>query len=196
MFDFSTKARRKDAGDFLGTVWKGLEYLCQQVERLEKERVEKTGKNFGYVDFGSHPDDWLVCNCFVWYANALVNFIGVFTKAFRPRENLRKKFRRVITWRNKVAAHTSWVWPKRDNPATQNMSILLFPEFNLQLDRHFEVGGFRVFSHRNESLLVRVKNFLRKLLRTELRDHTDWRWGLVGTHEQLKEIVSKYASAK
>jgi len=76
------------------------------------------------------------------------------------------------------------------------MSILLFPEFNLQLDGHFEVGGFRVFSHRKESLLMRLKNFLRKLLRTGPRDHTDWRWGLVSTHERLKEIVSNYASSK
>ena len=163
MFDFSTKARRKEAGDFLDTAWKGLDYLCQQVEAAERERAKSLGKNFGYVDFGSHPDDWLACNYFLWYANALSNFIGVFKKAFRPRENLSKKFRSVITWRNKVAAHTSWVWPKGDNAATQNMSILLFPEFNLQGDGHFEVGGFRVFSHRTEPLLVRAKKFLRKV---------------------------------
>jgi hypothetical protein len=194
MFDFSTKAHRKEACDFLDTMWKGLEYLCQQVERLEKEHTEETGKNFGYVDFGSHRDDWLVCNYFLWYANALYNFIGVFKKAFRLRKNLRKQFRPVITWRNKVAAHTSWVWPKGDHPATQNMSIMLFPEFNLRGDGHFAVGGFRIFSHRTEPLVVRVKNFLLKLLGIELRDHPDWHWGLVPTHERLKEIVSKYAA--
>jgi hypothetical protein len=41
MFDFSTKARRKEAWLFLDTVWQGLEYLYQQVERAEKERALK-----------------------------------------------------------------------------------------------------------------------------------------------------------
>jgi len=31
-FDFSTKARRKEAWLFLDIVWEGLEYLCEQVE--------------------------------------------------------------------------------------------------------------------------------------------------------------------
>src|SRR5262245_49108212 len=127
MFDFATNAKHKEAWLFLETLWKGLDYLCQQVERLERERAEETGKNFGYVDFGNHPDDWLVCNCFVWYANALYNFICVFTKAFSFSEDLEQEFANVIKWRKKVAAHTSWVWPrrgpKRDNAATQNMSI-------------------------------------------------------------------------
>jgi hypothetical protein len=202
MFDFSTNAKQKEAWLFLETLWEGLEYLSEQVERAEKERAQslglthETAKNFGYVDFGSSPGDSMVCNYFVWYANALSNFIRVFKKAFRPRENLRKKFRSVITWRNKVAAHPSWVWPKTDTAATQNMSILLFPEFNFGGDGHFEAGGFRVFSARTESIFVRVKNFLRKLLRIPVRDHPDWRWGLVRTHERLKEIVSKYAPAK
>jgi hypothetical protein len=176
MFDFSTNAKHKEACLFLETLWKGLEYLCQQVERLEKERAEETGKNFGYCDFGSHPDDWLVCNYFVWYANALYNFIRVFKKAHR--KNLKKRFRPVITWRNKVAAHPSWVWPKWDSTDTQNMSILLFPEFNLQGDGHFEVGGMRIVSPTGGTSCA------------------DWCWGPVRTHERLKEIVSNYAPAK
>src|SRR4030095_14513297 len=78
MFDFSTKADRKEAAVFLGIVWEGLEYLCEQVEQEETERVAKTGKNFGYTDFGSQPGDALVCNYFLWYASALYNFIGIF----------------------------------------------------------------------------------------------------------------------
>ena len=31
-----------------------------------------------------------------------------------------------------------------DNAATQDMSIVLFPEFNFRFDGHFEVGGVRV----------------------------------------------------
>jgi hypothetical protein len=203
MFDFLTKARWKEAWLFLDSVWQGLEYLYQQVERAERERAQslgltdETAKNFSYCDFGSHPGDWMVCNYFVWYANALSNFIGVFRKAFRPREKLKKEFRSVITWRNKVAAHTSWVWPKGDSADTRNASILLFPEFSAG---HFEVGGVRFFSERTESLFVCEKNFLRKVWQIVVGGkqpvRPDWQWGLVRTHERLKEIVSNYASVK
>jgi hypothetical protein len=178
MFDFSTEARRKEAWLFLETVWQGLEYLCRQVERAERERVESLGftegaaKNLSYCDFGSQPGDAMICNYFIWYASALYNFIGVFEKAFSRRENLKKEFRSVITWRHKVSAHTSWVRPKNDNVATQNMSILVFPEFS---DGHFEVGGIRVASEADRTSC------------------SDWRWGLVSTHEKLKAIVRKYA---
>jgi len=94
----------------------------------------KPDKNFAYVDFGNSPGDAMVCNYFLWYTNALYNFIGVFKKAFSPSEDLEAEFANVITWRHKVSAHTSWVWPHRDNAATQDMSILLFPEFNFQFD--------------------------------------------------------------
>ncbi len=198
MFDFSTKAHRKEAWLFLDTVWQGLEYLNEQVERAEKERAKSLGLNFAYCDFGNHPDDAMICNYFIWYANALCNFIGVFKKAFR--KDLKKKFRAVITWRNKVAAHTSWVWPRGDSADMQDMSILLFPEFNFRFDGHFEVGGGRFISEhgysRTQRLFVRVKNFLRKLLRIKVPKEPDWQWGLVPTHKRLTEIVSKYAPAK
>jgi hypothetical protein len=175
MFDFSTNAKEKEAWYVLGTVWKGLEHLCEQVERLESQRARETGKNFGYVDFGNHPDDWLVCNCFLWYASALYNFIGVFEKAFSLSESLEDEFLNVITWRHKVSAHTSWVSPKHDNAATQNMSIMLFPEFGFAGDGHFEVGGMQIESSTGD------------------KSCGQWRWGLVRTHERLKEIVGKYA---
>ena len=178
MFDFATKAHQKEAGDFLDTVLKGLEYLCQQVQREEMERA-KSCKNFAYTDFGNQPGDAMVCNYFLWYASALYNFIGVFQKAFSPAEDLEHEFANVIKWRHKVAAHTAWAWPKKDdNVATQDMSIVLFPEFNFRFDGHFEVGGFRVFSEEKGGSCA------------------EWQWGLVRTHERLKEIVSKYASAK
>src|SRR5262249_49302329 len=134
MFDFSTKADRKEAAVFLDTLWQGLEYLCDQIEQVEKERA-KPDKNFAYVDFGNQPGDEMVCNYFLWYANALYNFIGVFKKAFSPIEDLRTEFANVILWRNKVAAHTAWEWPREeDTAATQHMSIVLFPEFNFKFD--------------------------------------------------------------
>jgi hypothetical protein len=179
MFDFSIKAHRKEAWLFLDMVWQGLEYLCQQVKRAEMESAQSLGltvedaKNFSYCDFGSQPGDSMVCNYFLWYANALYNFIGVFKKAFSPSEDLEQEFANVITWRHKVSAHTAWVWPKGDNTATQNMSILLFPEFSAG---HFEVGGMQIGSL------------------TEGASCADWRWGLVCTHDRLNEIVSKYAS--
>jgi hypothetical protein len=193
-FDFSTKARRKEAWLFVDTVWEGLDYIDQQVRRIEVERG--LTDNFSYCTFGSEEGDAIVCNYFLWYANALHNFIRVFKKAFCPRENLKKEFRCVIAWRHKVAAHTSWVWPKRDSADTQNMSILLFPEVSAG---HFAVGGFRIMSQRDcsrgQPFFVRVKSFLRKLFRNYEPPCPDWRWELARTHERLKEIVSKYASA-
>jgi hypothetical protein len=129
--------------------------------------LSKTGK----------PGDAMVCNCFLWYTSALHNFIQVFQKAFSPAEDLKHEFANVITWRNKVSAHTSWVWPRGDNAAPQNMSILLFPEFNFKFDGHFEVGGDRLESEGGGR-------------------SADWQWGLVRTHERLKEIVSKYTSGQ
>jgi hypothetical protein len=212
MFDFSTNAKHKEAGLFLETLWKGLDYLCQQVDRAERERsksfgwTEETAKNFAYCDFGNHPDDWLVCNYFVWYANALSNFIGVFTKAFSVSEDLEDDFANVVIWRNKVAAHTSWVWPKKDDsPEMQSASIMLFPEFNFGGDGHFEVGGFWFESEqsrsRREAILRAREERPTETVADGGRDdelpdpYWHWQWGLVRTHERLKEIVSKYAAA-
>jgi hypothetical protein len=182
-FDFSTKAHRKETGGFLDTVWQGLEYLCQQVELVERERA-KPDKNFAYVDFGSSPGDAMVRNYFLWYANALYNFIGVFKKAFSPTENLRIEFANVILWRNKVAARTAWEWPlEEDTAATRDMSIMLFPEFNFKFDGHFEVGG------------MRIGPMTGNLSLTDDASCAEWCWVLVRTHERLKEIVSKYAAA-
>jgi hypothetical protein len=188
-FDF-TKADRGEAWLFLDTVWQGLEYLCIQVELAEKERAKSLGlseeaaKNFGYCDFGNHPDDAMLSNYFLWYANTFYNFIGVFRKAFSPSEDLEEEFENVITWRNKVAAHTSWVSPRDDKAATQDMSILLFPAFNFGGDGHFEFGGMQIGPATAGSSL------------TDDASCADWRWSLIRTHERLKEIASKYAPAK
>jgi hypothetical protein len=204
VFDFSTKADRKEAAVFLDTVWQGLEYLCQQVEQEERKRVAKHGKNFAYTDFGSQPGDAMICNYFLWYASALYNFIGVFQKAFSVSEDLEhNEFANVITWRKKVAAHTSWVWPRGDNAATQDMSIMLYPEFNFRLDGHFDVGGAQSGRATGQLIMpsislptqgsgvTEVASFIE-----EVSYSPDWQWGLVCTHERLMEIVSKYAVAK
>jgi hypothetical protein len=169
MFQFSTKAQQTEAWLFLEIVWQGLEYLHQQVQRMEVERG--LTENFSYSTFGSEEGDAMVCNYFLWYANALYNFIGVFKKAFSPSENLEDEFRAVITWRHKVAAHTSWARPKRDNVATQDASILLFPDVNAG---HFEVGGLVLASEKGDASC------------------SEWHWGLVCTHEKLRGIVGKY----
>lgn len=102
----------------------------------------------------------------------MYNFVRVFEKAFSPAEDLARESANVIKWRHKVAAHTAWAWPKKDDSvATQDMSIVLFPEFNCRFDGHFEVGGFRLFSEKKG------------------KSCAEWRWGLVRTHERLKEIV-------
>jgi hypothetical protein len=203
MLDFSTNAHRKEAWLFLETLWQGLEYLCEQVERMEKERVAKSGKDFGYIDFGNQPGDAMVCNYFLWYANALYNFIGVFQKAFSLTENLEDEFANVILWRNKVSAHTSWVWPRGDNAATQDMSVVLFPEFNFRFDGHFEIGGVQSGTATGQLIMSSISLPTQRRgvtegasLIEEVSSSPDWEWGLVRTHERLNEIVSKYASAK
>jgi hypothetical protein len=169
MFASSSTAQPSEACVFLDILWQGLEHLYQQVRRTEVERG--LTENFSYCTFGSEEGDAMICNYFLWYANALHNFIGVFKKAFSPSENLRDEFRAVITWRHKVAAHASWAWPKRDNVATQDMSILLFPDVDAG---HFEVGGMMIVPEAGGASC------------------SEWQWGLVRTHERLKEIVSKY----
>ena len=154
---------------FSGHLWQGLEHLYQQVRGKEVERG--LTENFSYCTFGSEEGDAMICNYFLWYANALHNFIGVFKKAFSPSEDLEEEFRAVITWRHKVAAHTSWAWPKNDNVATQNASILLSPEASAG---HFEAGNFVIAAE------------------TGGVSCSKWAWGLVRTHERLKAIVSKY----
>lgn len=207
MFDFSTNAQRKEAAIFLDTVWQGLEYLCQQIEQEESKRVAETGKNFAYTDFGSQRSDALVCNYFLWYANALYNFIRVFQKAFSLTENLDDEFANVITWRHKVSAHASWVSPRRDNAPTQDMSIVLYPDFNFKFDGHFEVGGAKVGRATGQLIMPSISLPTQGLGVTEgasltevgsfieeISSSPDWNWGLVSTHERLKKIVSKYAS--
>jgi hypothetical protein len=177
VFASSSKAQENVATPFLDTLWSGLEHLYQEVKRVEGERAHRLGvgkeraQDFSYCTFGSEEGDSMICNYFLWYANSLYNFIQVFTKAFSPSEDLRHEFRAVIQWRHKVAAHTSWAWPKHDNAATQNMSILLFPEVSAG---HFEVGGFQITSSTGESSC------------------SEWRWGVVCTHEKLVSIVRKY----
>jgi hypothetical protein len=152
MFDLSAKAQRAEAGDFLETIWQGLEYLCQQVERIERKRleflgsIEEAARDLASVELDYEPDAML-CNYFLWYASALYNFIGVFNKAFSPSEDLREEFASVITWRHKVSAHTSWVSPRRDDTlATQTVSIALYPQFPYPVDQHFWIGAVFIFS--------------------------------------------------
>lgn len=178
MFTSSLKAPRNDAKLFLDTVWDGLEYIYREVQGAEADYrqrhnlTEENAKNMYHCGFGGEQEDSLVCNFFLWYANTLYNFVGVFSQAFSPKENLQQEFQNVITWRNKVAAHASWKWPKGDNKATQQMSIILFPEFS---GGHFEIGGWIVRSKTDsESSCAK------------------WCWGLVVTHNRLKEIISNY----
>jgi hypothetical protein len=98
MFDFSTKVDKPEAGVVLDTLWQGLEYLCEQVKQVEKERANSHGLNFAGTDFRSSPAEAMVCNYFVWYANAFCNFIRVFKKAFSITEDLEQEFGNVITW--------------------------------------------------------------------------------------------------
>jgi hypothetical protein len=210
MFDFSTNAKQKDAWLFLGTLWEGLEYLSQQVEQLETTRAESLGqtpvaaKNVWICDFGSSPGDSMICNYFVWYANALHNFILVFQEAFLLSENLEREFGEVLRWRHEVAAHALWALRKRtsrrkrsakrtarnsDDVAKQEMSIFLYPVFNFG---HFEVGDLPRFFRPDDSKQIGESSFAT----SKLKSGSEWQWGLVPTHERLKEIVSKYASAK
>jgi hypothetical protein len=201
MFDFSTNAKRKEAWLFLEVLWEGLEYLCQQVQQEERERA-RSGKNFAYCDFGNQPGDAMLCNHFLWYATALYNFILVFQQAFSPSENLERRFREVLRWRHEVAAHALWALrkkasrkkqsmkraqPNKRDVAKQDMSVMLFPEFNFQGDGHLEIGGMMIIPPRGDTFST--SNAKRRI-------RSDWRWGVVHTHERLTEIVSKYACTK
>jgi hypothetical protein len=210
MFDFSTKAKQREAWLFLEILWDGLEHLCQQVEKAERARAQSLGlthesaKNVWLCDFGSSRGDSIICNYFIWYANALYNFILVFQEAFSPPENVEREFRRVLRWRHEVAAHALWALGKRasrkkrsmkrarqnsDHAKKKDMSLLLYPVFNFG---HFEIGDVpRVFRPDDSE---QIGEPLFPMPKRKIR--SEWEWGLVRTHERLKEIVSKYVSVK
>ena len=153
-FDF-TNAYRQEAWLFLDTVWHGLEYLCEEVDQEERERA-KSGKNFAYTDFGNQPGDAMLCNYFIWYANTFCNFIRVFNKAFSPSENLEEEFANVITWRNKVGAHASWVWPHGDNACDTGHEHCAFPGIQLQVRWTFRGWRLQSFLRGEGRVLRRV----------------------------------------
>jgi hypothetical protein len=177
MFASSQKLPNTSATLFLDTAWFGLEHLYNEVKRLESENLQRKGwtpemaNNHGYSTFGDEPHDVIISNYFIWYASSFCNFLQVFKQHCNPSEDLEKEFAAIKTWRNKVAAHTSWVDKRKDSVATQTASIMLFPDFE---GGHYEVGGW-VFSSP-----------------TEGQSCAEWHWGLVVTHERLKGIVARY----
>ena len=123
-FDF-TKAHRDEGWVFLDTVWHGLEYLCEQVERAEKERAkflglsEEAAKNFAYCDFGNHPGDAMLCNYSFGTRTRFVISLAFSTRHFRLpriwRRNLLTSSHGEIRWRRirRGSGHTVTMLPHR-----------------------------------------------------------------------------------
>ena len=124
------------------------------------------------IDFGSNdPGDLIFCH-FFWYSTSLLPFLDLFTKAYLPQEDLRREFRAVKIWRNKVSAHFSVVKPDGDSAMVQTASVNQFVTWR---SGRFSVGR-EVFCN------------------ADTGDSTpdDWGWEITEVHERALSIVEKY----
>jgi len=145
-----------------------------KIEAAETEKLSSTGKTkvLIHVAFGNAMHDTQVTNYFLWYATSFAAFLPLFDKAAGTSLMALPEFEGVITWRNKVAAHTSYVEPRKDNYATLHASLNMFPTW----DRgQFVMGGFVTAGPTGTS--------------------TDkWKWSLSFTHKKLSEHLTRVLS--
>jgi len=94
----------------------GLSHLYAFV-KAEEGRMLTKHLGLGFFAPFSDPGD-VILNHFIWYSNSFVPFIDLFSRAFAPRKNLRREFRAVKNWRNKVGGHPSLVNTGRRRPLT------------------------------------------------------------------------------
>ena len=183
---FSSSTSKKEAY-FLQVLWDGLERLYEEVSALEKARAETDAAQFtalgirplayGSSCFGSGPNDTMITNDFVWYACSAACFLALFDHAFRPTDNYHTVFAEMLKWRDKVAAHTAYVWAitehkdpsKIDSQPSQDASIMMSPDWDTD---HYSVGGWIVGNGQTSS-------------------HSDWHWSLTRTHTQLREYLRR-----
>jgi len=162
---------------FLESLWWGLDFLASENKKIEdrvRERLQigHGGEVVGLVfsQFRGSPEHTMALNYFVWYANSLVPFLMLFSKAYSPSEDWKSAFSCVLKWRNKVSAHPAFAAPRDDdNIYSQDESIMMTPDWE---DDCFVIGRWIVSGPSGYS-------------------HPDWAWSLAKTHRDLVAYVGR-----
>src|SRR5260370_12018227 len=117
----------------LNVHFNGISHLYSFVKG-EEERKLKEDPSLAHVaasDFGSSDRGDIILNHFIWYSTSFVSFIDLFSRAYKPKEHLRREFRAVKNWRNKVPTHFSLVKRNSDSAMVQTPSVNQFPTLTI-----------------------------------------------------------------
>lgn len=121
---------------------KGLEFLYDQVQKLEGEVIKRVGNDRQVYLYGNAREFrgiplGLVACAFHWYAVTVCNYVKMVGwlanggNSKKAREYMERVLPQVYLWRNKVGAHFARHTPKltgknKDTPADLAMSVM-FP---------------------------------------------------------------------
>ena len=145
-----------------------------------------------FTDFGSSDRGDLIFNHFVWYSNSVLPFIDLFSRLYAcPRKKLRREFRAVEVWRNKVAAHPSLVNSGRKRaivcPACDSL-IKPARSGDSEMVQTASVNQCITWSDGRFSVGREVFRSV------DTGDSTpdDWGWELTDVHERVLSILKRY----
>ena len=158
----------------LNVHFNGLSHLYSFVKG-EEERKLKEDPSLAHVaasDFGSSDRGDIILNHFIWYSTSFVSFIDLFSRAYKPKEHLRREFRAVKNWRNKVAAHFSLVKRNSDSAMVQTASVNQFVTWS---SGRFSVGR-EVISNADTGECT----------------PGNWGWEMTEVHERALPILKQY----
>jgi hypothetical protein len=169
--------RITDLGEYYSIhfLWSGLEFLNELVKRGEEEMIKYNPRLKDVISsdsFEFDPDHTLI-NFFVWYANSSVNLLKLLEKTFQLEVKVQDEFSQLFTWRHKVAAHFSYVEPRRDSKMIVDSSIM--QSVGMSRGRYY-VGQYYITEVNEQSPVA---------------DNTRWRWSLTDTHEKIAKFKDK-----
>lgn len=163
---------------YLECLWNGLEFIYEQIHELEQRQRQElckrsSGEVYGLIfhETCGMPEHHMIINYFVWYACSLFAFLKLFSKAYSLGDDWKEIFPDEEIWRHKVAAHTAYTDPRRDNKYTQEISIFMSPNWK---DDVYFVGADIEYGPDGAS-------------------RTDWVWSVTKTHEKLAKYISEKA---
>ncbi len=164
---------------YLECLWNGLAFIYQQVKKLEQRRRQElpktsSGEPYGLIfhEISGMPEHHMIINYFAWYACSLFAFLQLFGRANSSANDWETVFHNEVTWRHKVAAHTAYAHPRRDdNKYTKEISIFMSPSWK---DDVYIVGRDIECGPSGAS-------------------RTDWIWSVTKTHERLATYISQKA---
>ncbi|MFZ3373950.1 MAG: hypothetical protein WA183_00160 [Chthoniobacterales bacterium] len=170
----------------LNVHFNGLSHLYSFVKGEEERRLKEYPRVILALDVGSSDRGDIILNHFIWYSNSFVPFIDLFS-----RKNLRREFRAVKKWRDKVAAHFSMVNPGRRRPVTCPVcGALIKPERkgDSEVVRTASVNQFVTWSNGRFSVGREV------ISKADTGDSTPgyWGWELTEVHERVLSILKGY----